>query len=62
MVDLTVVILTKNEEKNLRKCIESFRGLAKRFVIVDSGSTDGTEMLCGQMDEELHAVGSQLDF
>ena len=62
MVDLTVVILTKNEEKNLRKCIESFRGLAKRFVIVDSGSTDGTEMLCRQMDEELHAVGSQLDF
>lgn len=51
MVDLTVVILTKNEEKNLRKCIESFRGLAKRFVIVDSGSTDGTEMLCRQMDE-----------
>ena len=62
MVDLTVVILTKNEEKNLRKCIESFRGLAKRFVIVDSGSTDGTEMLCRQMDEELYAVGSQLDF
>ena len=62
MVDLTVVILTKNEEKNLRKCIESFRGLAKRFVIVDSGSTDGTEMLCGQLNEELQAVGSQLDF
>lgn len=62
MVDLTVVILTKNEEKNLRKCIESFRGVARRFVIVDSGSTDGTEKLCGQMNEELHAVGSQLDF
>ena len=62
MVDLTVVILKKNEEKNLRKCIESFRGLAKRFVIVDSGSTDGTEMLCGQLNEELQAVGSQLDF
>ena len=42
MVDLTVVILTKNEEKNLRKCVESFCGIAKRFVIVDSGSTDGT--------------------
>lgn len=34
MTDLTVVILTKNEEKNLRKCVESFRGVAKRFVIV----------------------------
>ena len=35
MTDLTVVILTKNEERNLRKCVESFRGVAKRFVIVD---------------------------
>lgn len=46
MVDLTVVILTKNEEQNLRKCIESFKGKVKRFVIVDSYSTDGTKALC----------------
>ena len=62
MVDLTVVILTKNEEKNLRKCIESFRGTAKRFVVVDSGSTDGTEMLCQQLNNELHSTGACLDF
>ena len=62
MVDLTVVILTKNEEKNLRKCVESFRGIAKRFVIVDSGSTDGTEKLCGRLNDELQAIGSSLDF
>ena len=62
MVDLTVVILTKNEEKNLRKCIESFRGVAKRFVIVDSGSTDGTEALCRELDVELKRAGSCLDF
>lgn len=62
MADLTVVILTKNEEKNLRKCVESFRGAAKRFVIVDSGSTDKTEALCSQLDRELRALGSQLDF
>lgn len=42
MVDLTVVILTKNEEKNLRKCIESFRGIPKRIIVVDSYSTDST--------------------
>ena len=62
MTDLTVVILTKNEEKNLRKCIESFRGTVKRFVIVDSFSTDGTEKLCHQLDEELRKKGSSLDF
>lgn len=62
MVDLTVIILTKNEEKNLRKCIESFRGAARRFVIVDSFSTDGTEVLCRQLDEELKKFGSSVDF
>ena len=62
MADLTVVILTKNEEKNLRKCVESFHGIAKRFVIVDSGSTDGTELLCRELDRELQQSGSRLDF
>lgn len=62
MLDLTVVILTKNEEKNLRKCIESFRGIAKRFVVVDSFSTDGTELLCKQLNSELQKIGSKLDF
>ena len=62
MTDLTVVILTKNEEKNLRKCVESFKGAAKRFVIVDSFSTDGTEKLCEELNRELNAIGARLDF
>lgn len=62
MVDLTVVILTKNEEKNIRKCIESFKGIVKRFVIVDSFSTDNTEAICRQLDVELREIGSRLDF
>ena len=62
MTDLTVVILTKNEEKNLRKCVESFRGVAKRFVIVDSFSTDRTEALCKELNAELQKIGSRLDF
>lgn len=53
MVDLTVVILTKNEEKNLRKCIESFRGIAKRFVVVDSFSTDSTVKLAKELGAEV---------
>ncbi|MGN0601579.1 MAG: glycosyltransferase family 2 protein [Oscillospiraceae bacterium] len=62
MTDLTVIILTKNEEKNIRKCIESFKGVAKRFVIVDSFSTDKTQEICRQLDSELRENGSRLDF
>ena len=53
MVDLTVVILTKNEENNLRKCIESFQGIVKRFVVVDSYSTDGTKDLCEELSKSV---------
>ena len=62
MVDLTVIILTKNEEKNIRKCISSFRGAAKRFVIVDSFSTDRTEEICCELDRELKPLGGSVDF
>lgn len=54
MVDLTVVILTKNEENNLKKCIESFKGIVKRFVIVDSYSTDNTKKLCDELKKSVN--------
>lgn len=40
--NITCIILTKNEEKNIARCLESIKELAERIVIVDSGSTDGT--------------------
>ncbi|MGG2201582.1 glycosyltransferase family 2 protein [Paenibacillus validus] len=46
MIDLTVIILTKDEENNIEKCIRSFMGIAKRFVIVDSFSKDRTKEIC----------------
>lgn len=42
MADLTVVILTYNEEKNIADCINSIRKLANRIVVIDSESTDKT--------------------
>ena len=43
MADVTVVILTKNEEINLPDCLTSIKSFAHRVVIIDSGSTDRTE-------------------
>lgn len=40
--DITVLILTKNEEDNLPKALASVKGFARRVVVVDSGSTDRT--------------------
>lgn len=54
MESLTVIILTKNEESNLEKCIRSFRGVVERFVIVDSYSNDGTKKLCENLSKEFN--------
>ncbi|HQQ41089.1 MAG TPA: glycosyltransferase, partial [Clostridia bacterium] len=42
MADVTAIVLTLNEEKNIESCIRSVAGFCKRVVIVDSGSTDRT--------------------
>lgn len=42
MMDMTVIILTKNEEANIERCINSVKGFVKRIIVVDSGSTDAT--------------------
>ncbi len=42
MADITAIILTKNEEVNIKKCIRSIQPIVSRIVVVDSGSTDKT--------------------
>ncbi len=39
---LTLCVITKNEEENIKKCIESVKNLVDDIVIVDTGSTDNT--------------------
>ena len=42
MIDLTAIILTKNEELNIADCINSIKDLAKRIIVIDSFSADRT--------------------
>lgn len=43
---LSVIIITFNEEKNIRRCIESVTDIADEIVVVDSFSSDDTETIC----------------
>jgi glycosyltransferase involved in cell wall biosynthesis len=45
MEKISVAIITKNEERNIRACLESIRW-ADDVVVVDSGSTDQTLKIC----------------
>ncbi len=48
MQRLSVAIITFNEERNIRRCLESVNGLADEIVVVDSFSTDGTADICAE--------------
>lgn len=50
MPDITVIILARNEEKNIEASVKSAKQIANRVIVVDSGSTDKTVELaekCG---------------
>lgn len=42
MLDITVIILTYNEEIHIQRCIENVQSFAKEIFLVDSYSTDST--------------------
>ena len=48
MQSLSVVIITFNEERNIRRCIESALQVSDDVVIWDSFSTDQTPSICEQ--------------
>lgn len=39
---ISLAMIVKNEEKNIKRCLESVKGLVDEIVIVDTGSTDNT--------------------
>lgn len=49
MDKLSAVIITKNEERNIGRCIESLIGVADEVVVIDSFSSDKTGEICQRL-------------
>lgn len=47
-MEISVVLATFNEEKNLGDCLESVKGLADEIIVVDGSSTDKTVAIAKQ--------------
>ena len=54
MADITAIVLTRNEEKNIERCLQSVCGLCCRMVVVDCGSTDRTVELAKACGAEVY--------
>ena len=47
-IQLSAVVITYNEERNIARCIDSLLPLADEILVVDSFSDDKTEEICLQ--------------
>ena len=61
-IDVSVVILTKNEEDNIRECIDSVKGWASEIIVVDDLSQDNTHKIASEIADKVilsyHLKGS----
>jgi glycosyltransferase involved in cell wall biosynthesis len=48
---LTAVIITGNEERNIKRCIDSLLPVVDEVVVLDSFSTDQTPKFCQEYTE-----------
>jgi len=46
MERISCVIITKNEERNIDRCLKSLQGVVDEIIIIDSFSTDKTQDIC----------------
>ena len=54
---LCLVMIVKNESKVIKRCIDSVKDYIDNWVIVDTGSTDGTQKLIIDIMDEYGIKG-----
>ncbi|WP_230311684.1 glycosyltransferase family 2 protein, partial [Legionella pneumophila] len=55
---LSVIIITKNEEANIRRCLESVH-FADEIIVLDSGSTDNTLAIAREYTDKVFSTDWQ---
>lgn len=53
MITITLCMIVKNEEKRLKRCLDSIADLVDEIIIADTGSTDATKEIAGQYTEQV---------
>ncbi len=59
---ISVCVIVKNEEKNIDRCLAALSGYGFELVVVDTGSTDGTQKTVQKYTDSLHEFAWCDDF
>jgi glycosyltransferase involved in cell wall biosynthesis len=51
---ISVIVITYNEERNIRACLESVAGWADEILVIDSGSTDATREIARLYTDKIY--------
>jgi len=59
---LSVVLATKNEEKNIGECLESVKGLAEEIIVFDEDSIDDTKKIAKKYGAKTFTYKHEINF
>ena len=59
---ISLVMIVKNEEANLGRCLESVKGIVDEIVVVDTGSTDATKIIADSFNAVVYDFTWSNDF
>ncbi len=54
MIEISLCMIVKNEEKVLGRCLDSIADLMDEIIIVDTGSTDRTKEIAKKYTEHIY--------
>ena len=53
---LSVIMITKNAQRTLRQSLQSVQSIASEIIIIDSGSTDDTLVICHEFTDQVFSM------
>lgn len=59
---ISLCMIVKNEEKNIRRCLDSAKDYVDEIIIVDSGSTDSTMEIAKEYGAKIIEIDWEYDF
>ena len=62
MITISLCMIVKNEERILKRCLDSVRDLVDEIIIVDTGSTDATKWIAAGYTDKIYDFTWNDDF